>query len=232
MNVTKFSFIILICLFVKTGETANIGIFFGNFDPIHRIHDKIIQQSIAQLNLDRLYVVPYYETDKLDGENYLVRTQLLRRAITEIPRMELFGSRRVAEVGRKTNLLNKSVEFFEQLVIDEIRYSEGWDQEFFLIVGTDEFLRIVSAQKFPKSGDPMNLVVIKRRGFDQTVPRYLVPLLGTRLFMLDFAAPKISSTQLRDELAHGCLSNAHFLHDSVLESIVKRGFYGYEAMVE
>ena len=177
-------------------------------------------------------MVPYYETDKLDGENYLVRTQLLRRAITEIPRMELFGSKRVAEVGRKTNLLNKSVEFSEQLVIDEIRYSEGWDQEFFLIVGTDEFLRIVSAQKFPKSGDPMNLVVIKRRGFDQTVPRYLVPLLGTRLFMLDFAAPKISSTQLRDELAHGCLSNAHFLHDSVLESIVKRGFYGYEAMAE
>ncbi|MEE2924380.1 MAG: hypothetical protein VX619_06310, partial [bacterium] len=165
MNVTKLSFIILFCIFVKTGETAKIGIFFGNFDPIHRIHDKIIQQSIAQLNLDRLYVVPYYETDKLDGENYLVRTQLLRRAITEIPRMELFGSKRVAEVGRKTNLLNKSVEFFEQLVIDEIRYSEGWDQEFFLIVGTDEFLRIVSAQKFPKSGDPMNLVVIKRRGF-------------------------------------------------------------------
>ena len=201
--------------------------FFGNFDPIHRIHDKIIQQSIAQLSLDRLYVIPYYETDKQDGENYLVRTQLLRRAITEIPRMELFGSRRVAEIGRKTNLLKKSVEFFEQLVVDEIRYSEGWDQEFFLIVGTDEFLRIVSAQKFPKSGDPMNLVVIKRKGFDQTVPRHLVPLLGTRLFLLDFAAPKISSTQLRDELAHGCLSSAHFLHDAVLESIIKRGFYGF-----
>ena len=196
-------------------------------DRIHRIHDKIIQQSIAQLNLDRLYVIPYFETDKLDGENYLVRTQLLRRAITEIPRMELFGSRRVAEIGRKTNLLNKSVEFFEQLVVDEIRYSEGWDQEYFLIVGTDEFLRIVSAQKFPKSGDPMNLVVIKRKGFDQTVPRHLIPLLGTRLFLLDFAAPKISSTILRDELAHGCLSSAHFLHDKVLDSIVKRGFYGY-----
>ena len=139
-----------------------------------------------------MYVIPYYETDKLDGENYLVRTQLLRRAITDIPRMELFGSRRVADLGRKTNLLNKSTEFFEQLVVDEIRYSEGWDQEFFLIVGTDEFLRLVSSQKFPKSGDPMNLVVIKRRGFDQTVPRYLVPLLGTRLFCWIFQHRKLA----------------------------------------
>ena len=105
--------------------------FFGNFDPIHRIHDKIIQQSIAQLNLDRLYVIPYYETDKLDGENYLVRTQLLRRAITDIPRMELFGSRRVADLGRKTNLLNKSTEFFEQLVVDEIRYRRLGSRVFF-----------------------------------------------------------------------------------------------------
>ena len=227
MNVAKIFFIVLVFFFLKTSQAARIGMFFGNFDPIHRIHDKIIQQSIAQLSLDRLYVIPYYETDKHDGENYLVRTQLLRRAITEIPKMELFGSRRVAEIGRKTSLLNKSVEFFEQLVVEEIRYSEGWDQEFFLIVGTDEFLRIVSAQKFPKSGDPMNLVVIKRKGFDQTVPRHLVPLLGTRLFLLDFSAPKISSTQLRDELAHGCLSSAHFFHDAVFESIIKRGFYGF-----
>ncbi len=229
MSIKRVFCLILAFLLFGTGEAAKIGMFFGNFDPIHRIHDKIIQQSISQLNLDRLYVIPYFETDKLDGENYLVRTQLLRRAITEIPKMELFGSRRVAEIGRKTNLLNKSVGFFEQLVIDEIRYSEGWDQEFFLIVGTDEFLRIVSAQKFPKSGDPLNLVVIKRKGFDQTVPRHLIPLLGTRLFLLDFAAPRISSTQLRDELAHGCLSSSHFLHDKVLESIVKRGFYGYHA---
>lgn len=232
MDLLKVFIFTLVVLFSKTSEAARVGMFFGNFDPIHRIHDKIIQQSIAQLNLDRLYVIPYYETDKLDGENYLVRTQLLRRAITDIPRMELFGSRRVADLGRKTNLLNKSTEFFEQLVVDEIRYSEGWDQEFFLIVGTDEFLRLVSSQKFPKSGDPMNLVVIKRRGFDQTVPRHLVPLLGTRLFLLDFSAPKISSAQLRDELAHGCLSSAHFLHDKVLESIIKRGFYGYSEVYE
>ena len=131
MDLLKVFVFILVVLFSKTSEAARIGMFFGNFDPIHRIHDKIIQQSIAQLNLDRLYVIPYYETDKLDGENYLVRTQLLRRAITDIPRMELFGSRRVADLGRKTNLLNKSTEFFEQLVVDEIRYSEGWDQEFF-----------------------------------------------------------------------------------------------------
>lgn len=201
--------------------------FFGNFDPIHRVHSQIIQQGIDQLSLDKLYVIPYFQTDKNDGENYLVRTQLLRRAVSEIPKMELFGSRRVAEIGRKSSLLSQSVDFFEKMVIDNIRYSEGWDQEYFLLVGTDELSRILKVHNYPRYEDPLKLVVVKRQGYDQTIPRSLIPMLGVKLFLLDFAAPRISSSQLRRQLSSGDLSNAGLLHESVLNSILKRGFYGY-----
>lgn len=221
----KLFFVFLII--TTSNFSARIGMFFGNFDPIHKVHSKIIEESIIALNLDKLFVIPYFETDKKDGENYLVRTQLLRKAISEIPKMELFGSRRVAEIGRRSSLLSKSVSFFEKMVIDNIRYSEGWDQEYFLLVGTDEFLRIVDAHNLPGYEDPLNIVVVKRQGFDQTIPRRLTPFLGSKLFLLDFLAPRISSSQLREALSQGSLSNSEHLHSSVLKSIMARGFYGY-----
>ena len=222
-----FKLFFLFLIIINSNFSARIGLFFGNFDPIHKVHSKIIEQGILTLNLDKLFVIPYFETDKNDGENYLVRTQLLRKAISEIPKMELFGSRRVAEIGRRSSLLSNSVSFFEKMVIDDIRYSEGWDQEYFLLIGTDEFLRIVDAHNLPGYEDPLNIVVVKRQGFDQTIPRRLVPLLGSKLFLLDFSAPRMSSSQLRKELSQGNLSNSDHLHSSVLESIVLRGFYVY-----
>lgn len=218
---------LLFLVIINLSFSARIGMFFGNFDPIHKVHSKIIEQGIRTLNLDKLFVIPYFETDKKDGENYLVRTQLLRKAISEIPKMELFGSRRIAEIGRRSSLLSKSVSFFEKMVMDDIRYSEGWDQEYFLLVGTDEFFRIIDDHNLPGYEDPLNIVVVKRQGYDQTIPRKLIPFLGSKLFLLDFSAPRISSSQLRQELSQGDLSKVEYLHNSVLKSIRSRGFYGY-----
>ena len=35
-----------------------IGIFGGSFDPIHRSHISVIEESLKQLALDKLLVVP------------------------------------------------------------------------------------------------------------------------------------------------------------------------------
>ena len=35
-----------------------IGVFGGSFDPIHRSHVRVIEESIRQLKLDKILVMP------------------------------------------------------------------------------------------------------------------------------------------------------------------------------
>ena len=215
----------LVCLCLTPLEARKIGIFFGNFDPIHQGHTTIVEKTITQLKLDLLYVIPYYETDNLGGEDFLVRYQLIRKALPEVPNMKLLSSSEVTAIGRKAKFLKRGKEFFEKNLLEKIQYDVGWDNDFYHIMGTDEFLRMIKHKSFPGADEPRSVVVIKRSGFNQTVPHHLLPFLGKKLFLLDLQIPRFSSRKIRKAMAQG--QSGEGLLKPVFESIQKRGFYRY-----
>ncbi|MBT3785113.1 hypothetical protein HOF92_09055, partial [bacterium] len=115
---------------------------------------------------------------------------------------------------------------FVKRVLKELFYLEGWDNQFFQIMGTDEFHQIVESGGFPKPDQPLSIVVIKRPGYNQTVPRFLIPELGERLFLIDLETPRVSSKKIRDLLKKGILSP--HLPKKAANFIKEKGLYGYK----
>lgn len=222
-----FKTLLLFVLSCCTLHADRIGLLFGNFDPMHRGHASILDQSVEQLALDRVYVIPYYETDNENSEIFLVRWNLLRHALEGNDKYKLLEAVKLEEFGQKQKLLKESSFFFEDQVLDTIRMKEGWDQKYFHIMGTDEFIKVWRANRFPSVAEPRALVVIKRKGYDQTVPRKLRPQLGRKLFLLDFKIPRISAGKIRGQFLKGVKPEG--LRPRVLKQIEENQYYGYQS---
>ena len=71
---------------------ARIGILGGSFNPIHQGHLALASYAQSELNLDKVYFVPSFQTPLKDPRSLLpapLRARLVERAIRPHPRFKL-----------------------------------------------------------------------------------------------------------------------------------------------
>ena len=80
-----------------------IGVFGGSFDPIHRSHVRVIEESIRQLKLDKILVMPTANNPWKDstGATKQQRLAMLEIALKRYKNVEFAATRLIKIVVKK-----------------------------------------------------------------------------------------------------------------------------------
>jgi nicotinate-nucleotide adenylyltransferase len=197
---------------------VRIGFLGGTFNPPHLGHLVCAQEAYAQLELDRVLIVParvppHKPVDDEPGVEH--RLELCRLAIAGDDRFA------ICELEASRPGPSYTVDTLEELHTQEDRHSE-----LFLIVGADV------AVGFPRWKEPRrilslaHLAVAERPGTDRLeVERALEPLSGGgRVRSFEMLEIGISSTMLRDRVRAGN-STRYLMPERVRDYIDRHGIY-------
>ena len=190
---------------------SKIGIFGGSFDPIHRSHVRVIEESLRQLELDQLLVMPTANNPWKDtvGANKEQRLKMLEIALGRYVKVEICRY----EIDQDSDKKNYT--------IDTIRYLKSiypHDQLYF-IMGMDQaslFHKWLAADELSQL---VQLVVFDRIGYqiNDNITKY-------NFIRLDLTASDDASNDIRNGAIHA-------LDPRVLKYIVTQGIY-LETMVK
>ena len=192
-----------------------IGIYGGSFNPPHVGHIGAAQAAIAELRLDRMLLMPAFQSpDKQKPEiDPAHRLQMLRLAAE--PDME------VSDLEISRGGISYTVQTLEQL------HKEHPDAELVLCMGSDMFLNL---QKWKDPQRIMELAEIavfqrgdkgEKAGIEQQ--KQLLESTGARITAVANPVGTIASSDLRRLLAFGC--GECFLHPDVYAYIQDNGLY-------
>ena len=195
---------------------------------MHLAHTTIIDKSIKSLNLDRFYAIPFMVSDSDSPLSFASRCEMLKIASLRVQGNLQVPCEKIMSWDQE-NPLSPDPDSFTERVLKEIFHLEGWDHQYYQILGSDEFQHLLKKRGFPTKDKPLSIVVIKRPGFNQTIPRHLIPELGERLFPIDFDTPRVSSREIRALLKKGEISP--YLSDEVLKYIKAKQLYGLEESI-
>ena len=182
-----------------------IGVFGGSFDPIHRSHVRVIEESIRQLKLDKILVMPTANNPWKDstGATKQQRLAMLEIALKRYKNVEICRY----EIDQDSSKKNYT--------IDTIKYlkSKYPDDQLYFIMGMDQaslFHKWIAAKELSQLAQ---LVVFDRIGYqiNDNLDKY-------NFIHLDLVASDDASNNIRN----GAL---HALNPEVLKYIVNNGIY-------
>lgn len=168
-----------------------IGLFGGTFDPVHDEHVKIVTTAIAELNLDKVIVLPVYVSpfkDRADTSSEEDRLNMVRLAFDGIERVEVsdYEIKKAA-----VSYTSETVTYFKKL------YKKD---DLYFIMGED------SLKTFRKWNRPdvivknAEIVVCGRYGsyvdFDAE-QNYFDLHYGKKFIKTDYEGSSVSSTKVR-----------------------------------
>lgn len=176
---------------------AKIGFYGGTFNPIHMGHIGVCRQAIKQLKLNSLHVVPTFipphkaSPDLAAGEDRLAMCCL---AVQELP----------GAVADDYELTRGGVSYS----IDTMRHMKTVypDDDFYLIMGTDNYLTFTAWREWQALGKMCTLAVASREIDDREDLYRTARLLvreGILTIFLDNAVRVVSSTEIRQRLHAG-----------------------------
>lgn len=158
----------------------NIAIFGGSFDPPHIGHEKIVEEALDILDIDKLIIVPTYlnpfkSSFKIEPQKrlQLIQELFVNTKSVEVSSFEIEQNRSVYAI--------ETVEYFSKLYKPE---------KIYFIIGADNLEKLHLWHNYDKLSKLVEFVVVKRDDID-IVSDYKV---------LDEVDIDISSTHLRDEL--------------------------------
>lgn len=182
-----------------------IGIFGGSFDPIHRSHISVIEESLKQLALDKLLVVPTANNPWKDSSKATnkQRLEMLEIATGRYQKVEIC----YYEINQNGDAKNYT--------IDTIKYlkSKYPDDQLYFIMGMDQASLFHKWKDADKISELVSLVVFDRIGYqtNSNLKKY-------NFLKLDFVATDDASSDIRN-------GNLHALEPEVLKYIVSNGIY-------
>ncbi|MDD3808695.1 MAG: nicotinate-nucleotide adenylyltransferase [Erysipelotrichaceae bacterium] len=182
-----------------------IGIFGGSFDPIHKSHIDVIENSISQLGLDLLLVVPT-KKNPWKAKSYASDEQ--RKAMIEIALKKIDKARlETIEIDSDLDDVNFTVDTLELL---SNKYP---DSEFHLIMGMDQASMFHKWHQAPKISRDVHLVCFLRLGYE-----YNENIDKFNFTILDMEPTSISSSDVRS-------GHLEYLQKRVLKYISREGIY-------
>lgn len=189
---------------------SRVGILGGSFDPPHNAHLAMAQTALGRIPLDEILLMPAPHPPLKDSGEvtpYADRLEMVRLAIGDCEGLRLS---RMEESGPGPSY---TVELLR-------RYRRRFEDEPFLIVGSDSVCDLARWKDPQEILSLATLVVFARTGFP---PR--VPVPGEAAVVL-FEAPVIdvSSSDIRARLRAG-LPVRSFLPDAVLDFVLDKRLY-------
>ncbi len=184
-----------------------IGLLGGNFNPIHNAHLMLAREAARSLQLDKVLLMPENLPPHQDKKTTIApehRIQMIKLAIAPFPELDL----ELCEIERG----GKSYTY------DTMRdlTAKNPDTDYFFIVGSD---MVDYLPKWYKIDELVKLVqfVAFRRNKAVKSTNYPVKWLDTPIL-------KISSTQIRENIARG-IEPVQLLPEPVLDYIEKNQLY-------
>ncbi len=181
-----------------------IGLFGGAFNPIHLGHIKIAKESIKQMNLDKLIVIPSGNAP--------------HKKETEISRKHRFN---MAMLAFKDEEKVKVSDY--ELKREEISYSADTvehfkmlypNDELFFIIGDDSYNQLSTWREPQRILDASTLLVFEREGAE-----ILPPAVKINMERIE-----ISSSEIRDNIYKG-KDFINLLPKSVFNYIIENNLY-------
>lgn len=159
-----------------------IGILGGTFNPVHAGHLHIANEAIDKLKLDKVLFIPTGNSPHKEIETHdLLRLKLLRESI---------------KINKKFEYNGHEVEKHDKCyTIDTIKHliEIHPEDEFFLIIGTDQAELFTSWKDYKKICDLCTVTVMNRKGY-KGLESYGIP----NAYILDVDNPmEISSTEIK-----------------------------------
>ncbi len=195
-----------------------IAVFGGSFDPVHTEHVRLAEVAVAELALDRLFVVPAHAPPHKKGKELSAdedRLEMCRRAFAHLPKVTV-SDYEIAKGGTSYTYL--TCQDFKK------EYPEA---EIFWLVGTD-MLRDFPTWKNPQ--EILSYVTLAVCGRNETgawVEQEQQDFYGRfqkKFVYLSYNGADVSSTKIR-VLAGAGMQLAEFVPPSVAEYIEKKGLY-------
>ena len=194
-----------------------IGILDGTFDPIHQGHIQMALSALEAARLNRLYIIPAgdagYKPCIVSGED---RWKMVVAACSQDGR--LLPSRQE---------LDSPVPSFTVDTLLALRKKHP-RAELFVLLGTDGLMKLHGWRRLEEVLPLCSFLVCPRVG-DTRLQAYLrekarLTGMGARIFMITMRPVSVSSTEVRDRLAHD--SPAPNLYGPVREFCALLGLYG------
>lgn len=176
------------------GRPLRLGVFGGAFDPPHLAHRLLLEAAIAQLQLDRLQVVPtgqaWHKTRALSAAAH--RMAMAQLAFADLPCVQVDG-REIARSGA-----SYTVETLREL------RREQPGAELFLLIGQDQAVAFTSWYQWRAIAEMATVCVAARAdALGQASPFVPPPGLESRFCLLQLPATAISATDIRQRVAAG-----------------------------
>ena len=189
-----------------------IGIVGGSFDPVHFAHLAIAQLAYEHFALQKVYFIPAYipphkrETVTTSARH---RLAMLRRAVK--------GNR--AFCVWDGELKRKGISFTVD-TLNELKRLHPQSQ-FYFIIGSDNFVEILTWRKYKAIIKMVTLCVTRRPGYSMRIPPEL-----SEAKIVTFPSPewRMSSSMIREYLSTN-ISCRYMLPDAVMEYIKRNGLY-------
>lgn len=180
----------------KTEKRRLIGLFWGNFNPVHIAHLTIADQVRQQLDLEKVVFLPEHN---VNGHV----ASMLTAAIDGTKGLEVDACR----------LKTPAAGIYE--TVCELR-KENPECDFYFIVGGDVISTLSHWEHIDQLLDLVQFVGVRRSGYR----------VGTSypVLWVDIPAMAISGSLIREQLKQGLIP--HFLlAPKVLDYIIKKGLY-------
>ncbi|MBC8326832.1 MAG: nicotinate (nicotinamide) nucleotide adenylyltransferase [Verrucomicrobia subdivision 3 bacterium] len=166
-----------------------IGLFGGTFDPVHLGHTMVAQAALAEVRLDRLFIIPAAQSPfkpEQTAAPAVARLEWLRLAFADEPHCEIDAQ----EIERE------GVSF----TIDTVRnYAARFPEaELFYLIGADHVPTLPEWREAAALADAVTFVVVPRAG--EPAVEFPPSFRGT---MLRGEPMAISSSDLRERLRAG-----------------------------
>ncbi len=169
-----------------------IGLLGGTFDPPHVGHLAIANTVASALSLDEVIFVvandPWQKTGERDVTPAAARLEMTRALVD--------GYEKVSVDDRE---IRRGGPTYTVDTLNEL-HQENLNAEIFLIVGADTASRIHTWHRYEEVLALSTLVVVNRTDANSTLAPELV---GAHVQSVPMPAVDVSSTQIRDAVAHG-----------------------------
>jgi nicotinate-nucleotide adenylyltransferase len=169
-----------------------IGLFGGSFDPVHLGHTMVARAALAEVGLDRLFIIPAAQSPFKPEQTPAPaedRLAWLRLAFADEPRCEI-DAQEIERAG-------------VSYTIDTVRDYAGRfpEAELFYLIGADHVPTLPEWREAAALADAATFVVVPRPdGSGETEMEFPEPFRGT---MLRGEPMAISASDLRERLRAG-----------------------------
>ena len=193
-----------------------IGLLGGSFDPPHRAHEILAREAVAQLKLDRLYVVP-------TGQAWH-KSRVLSDAVHRLAMARLAFDTCPQTVVDEMEILRAGPSFTIQTLSElQARHPEA---VFFLVVGQDQAARFSQWHEWQQILQIAQLVVVARPVMSSEIAAAFEwhNLPSERVMRMHMPLMDISSSELRASYACGH-PESDFLSPPVADYIQQNQLY-------